>query len=35
MGDPELHDARSEKCWKQYAVAKQKKKGQKPSKKVI
>ncbi len=30
-----LHDARNEKCWKQYAVAKQKKKGKKPSKRVI
>ncbi len=35
MDDPELHDARHEKCEKQYIVAKQKKKVRKASKKVI
>ncbi len=34
MEDPELHDACNEKCQKPYAVAKQKKKGKKPLKKV-
>ncbi len=33
--DQEFHDARNEKCQKQYTVAKQKKKGKKPSMKVI
>ncbi len=35
MVDAERHDGRSKKQWKHYAVAKQKEKGEKPSKKVI
>ncbi len=32
--NPELHDAHNKKFWKQYAVAKQEKKGKKPLRKV-
>ncbi len=35
MENPELHGACNEKCREQYAGAKQKKKGKKPSKKII
>ncbi len=35
MEDPELHDTHNGKRRKQYVVDKQKKKGKKPSKKVI